>query len=337
MNFADYMYKLRTGAGLSRLRLAGTVGVSVSTVRGWESGNSRPYPELIPALSRAFGVSEAELAAACSSAPSGRATVRRSGVFSVYNSIMLVFYGMLIAVSFIVDLSTDGRLSWAFVVSAASIVAFTLTNVPFIARKNRVVITLLSFFLALMLLVFTAHVIGGGLSSFPPAAFGLLFGFGLVFLPIMLTSMKLDPPLAGNKAFFCLGVDTVLLFALLAVYYGIGGRISYALGVAFPVAAWCITLPWFLLAVIRYLRVNGFFKTSLCLAGSAVYLYFMDAMLDMIIYGDKFHVTAPDLSVWTGEYLHSNLILFVNILLLLIAFVFAAMGIVVSVNDKRRR
>lgn len=106
---------------------------------------------------------------------------------------------------------------------------------------------------------------------------------------------------------------------------------------AFPIAAWSIIPAWLYLLTIRYARINGLFKTSVCLGATAVWMYCMNAMLSVIIDGQPFRVQGADLTNWQGEIAGTNIIFITVIVLLGLTFVSAAAGIVTSAVKARRR
>ncbi len=55
--FARVIREGRSAAGLNQARLAERLGVSRATVAGWETGHSRPDPDLIPGLCSALNLS----------------------------------------------------------------------------------------------------------------------------------------------------------------------------------------------------------------------------------------------------------------------------------------
>jgi len=52
---------VRIKNNLTQLQLAGLIGVDVSTVTKWETGNSYPRAEMLPGIARTLGCSIDEL------------------------------------------------------------------------------------------------------------------------------------------------------------------------------------------------------------------------------------------------------------------------------------
>lgn len=83
---------------------------------------------------------------------------------------------------------------------------------------------------------------------------------------------------AGNcKGLICMAADSVLTFA--CVIYGTlkyGDVVDLRDGMLATVA--CVALVWAVFLIIRYLKVNGFFKCALCFAASVVWVAAMTVL-----------------------------------------------------------
>ena len=124
---------------------------------------------------------------------------------------------------------------------------------------------------ALFLLLLLVCQLAYGGDWFPVAAVSVLFGLGLLFLPVVLCQLPLGP-LEDHKALLYFAVETVLLFAILAASaWTAGGGWFFPQGV--PLALIGLALPWGLLGIIRYLPVNGWFKGSLSCAWTGLWLW----------------------------------------------------------------
>lgn len=97
------------------------------------------------------------------------------------------------------------------------------------------------------------------------------------FLPFVLRSEQLEKYVRNSKGLVCMAADSVLTFA--CVIYGTlkyGDVVDLREGMAATVA--CVALVWAVFLIIRYLKVNGFFKCALCFAASVVWVAAMTVL-----------------------------------------------------------
>lgn len=140
---------------------------------------------------------------------------------------------------------------------------------PFFRDKKLTLYLAVETTLFLLLLLVCQLAYGG--DWFPVAAVSVLFGLGLLFLPVVLCQLPLGP-LENHKALLYFAVETVLLFALLAASaWTAGGGWFFPQGV--PLALIGLALPWGFLGIIRYLPVNGWFKGSLSCSWTGLWLW----------------------------------------------------------------
>lgn len=124
---------------------------------------------------------------------------------------------------------------------------------------------------ALFLLLLLVCQLAYGGDWFPVAAVSVLFGLGLLFLPVVLCQLPLGP-LEDHKALLYFAVETVLLFAILAASAWTAGE-GWFFPQGVPLALIGLALPWGLLGIIRYLPVNRWFKGSLSCAWTGLWLW----------------------------------------------------------------
>uniref|UniRef100_UPI003FEDFA57 hypothetical protein n=1 Tax=Ruminococcus bicirculans (ex Wegman et al. 2014) TaxID=1160721 RepID=UPI003FEDFA57 len=112
---------------------------------------------------------------------------------------------------------------------------------------------------------------------FAMAVLGTLLGEAIVFLPFVLRSEQLEKYVRNSKGLVCMAADSVLTFA--CVIYGTlkyGDLVDLRDGMLATVA--CVALVWAVFLIIRYLKVNGFFKCALCFAASVVWVAAMTVL-----------------------------------------------------------
>lgn len=96
-------------------------------------------------------------------------------------------------------------------------------------------------------------------------------------MPFVLRSEQLEKYVRNSKGLVCMATDSVLTFA--CVIYGTlkyGDVVDLRDGMLATVA--CVALVWAVFLIIRYLKVNGFFKGALCFVASAVWVVAMTVL-----------------------------------------------------------
>ena len=173
---------------------------------------------------------------------------------------------------------------------------------PFFRDKKLTLYLAVETALFLLLLLVCQLAYGG--DWFPVAAVSVLFGLGLLFLPVVLCQLPLGP-LEDHKALLYFAVETVLLFAILAASaWTAGGGWFFPQGV--PLALIGLALPWGLLGIIRYLPVNGWFKGSLSCAWTGLWLWLAPWCVETVlalngwVSSNPYRLTSPFTSSYWG-------------------------------------
>ena len=192
-----------------------------------------------------------------------------------YTIITGIGYLAAIIPSFIYNVA-HGGIGWFMVLITSLMLTFSIINVPVLVKKNRALWTLGSATVSLVLLYATGCIYSRG-DWFVMAVLGTLLGEAIIFLPFVLRSEQLEKYVRNSKGLVCMAADSVLTFA--CVVFGTlkyGDVVDLRDGMLATVA--CVALVWAVFLIIRYLRVNGFFKTALCFAASAVWVAAMTVL-----------------------------------------------------------
>lgn len=192
---------------------------------------------------------------------------------------------------------------------------------------------------------------------FPVAAAGVLLGLGLVLMPIPLRQLSLSEHVRRHKILLYFAIETLLLLCLLgAAEWYTGGGWLFSQGL--PTALLCLVLPWGLMGIIRYLPVNGWFRTSFSCAWTGLWIWLSPWVMDRIMLANGWVTSSPyrlripfDFSRWGAyvvqagdgwEYLSygmvaNNVLMLVLLTLGLLTVVFAAVGIWRSIRKPSSR
>lgn len=268
----------RKELGLSQKELAKALYVTESAVSKWERGISYPDITMISGICEVLHISEHELCTASEDRQQRESDLMvKSYKRFVRGYTIITGIGYLAAIipSFIYNVA-HGGIGWFMVLITSLMLTFSFINVPVLVKKNRALWTLGSATVSLVLLYATGCIYSRG-DWFVMAVLGTLLGEAVVFLPFVLRSDVFEKYAGNCKGLICMAADSVLTFA--CVIYGAlkyGDVVDLRDGMLATVA--CVALVWAVFLIIRYLKVNGFFKVALCFVASAVWVAAMTVL-----------------------------------------------------------
>ena len=188
--FGSFIRAKRSEKNLSQKDMAEMLFVTEGAVSKWERGISYPDITLIADICRVLEISEHELITASTDMDT-RKMKQEARKFRTIRDTWFwaptIAYGVALITCFICNLAVNHTLSWFFVVLAALICAFTFvpTVTGFIETKKLLAFSV-STYLSICLLLFTCAVYTNGLTWFLTAAIGVLMGYAMVFVPVLL-------------------------------------------------------------------------------------------------------------------------------------------------------
>lgn len=320
--------------GLTQAELAQRLYVTESAVSKWERGISYPDITLVAAICTVLEISEHELITASDDVHQRQVELQakkyrrlRSGYLWIWVGI----YGVTLLTCLICNLAVNHALTWFFIAVVSCMTAFSLTTLPVLVTKKKGLITLGSFFLTLNLLLLVCCIYTSG-HWFFVSFISLLFAFSVVFTPIVLRNIVLPKELCEHKALLSFGADTLLLFLLLTAVCIDQNQLSTLLFPNGALTLYLLILPWAFLIVIRYIKISAWFRTSICLVVSGLYILTVNSMSDVITDHKPFALPATDLGNWNDCYINGNIFAVITIVCVAAALLFACRGIYVSVN-----
>jgi Predicted transcriptional regulators len=335
--FGDYIQQKRKEAGLTQKSFAEKLYVTESAVSKWERGLSYPDISLIRDICAVLEISEHELLTASEDTQTRnneRLANKYLRLIQKFKWAQYILYGAALLTCFICNLAIQHTLSWFYIVLASVATSASLTLLPILLEKRRGLITLTVFTACLLVLLLVCNIYTGG-DWFILTAVSILFGFYVIFLPLVIQEIWLPEALSRHKALICMTVDTLLLFPLLLVCNWFSNG-SWFLGTALPIASIGIIFPWGLLLIIRYTKMNNFFKTAACLGLSSVLYYLVEDIIAAIIGDTKYNGFGHDfnLSQWNFETVEGNIDILILGILLCLTVLFAVAGVVVALRKK---
>lgn len=345
-NFGEFLKRKRQEKNITQKDLAKLLFVSDSTVSKWENNVAHPDITLLPKLSEILNVSEHELITASTDDFSRREKAQakkwRTLSFS-WNLFFYIAYGVALITCFICNLAVNKTLSWFWIVFCALLFSFTLTNLPELIKKHKLVLIPSAALSALILLLGVCCIYVNG-TWFWIAALSVLLGFTIVFCPIYVSKCRVFSRIKKYNDFVSVAVDFIVLNILLVavnLYTLSQGSASvfWYITVALPIAFTVYVILNILLCV-RFLKVNGLIKTSAIL----FFISFLYTLTPLIKVGDPavqkeiddLNVFKANFSSWQPEVsLDNNVNCIIFFTLLFLSVVFLTAGIIKTVNKKR--
>lgn len=276
--FSAFIAGKRRAAGMTQEELAKKLFVTHSTVSKWERGLSYPDISLVPAVCRELGISEHEFFSACDDiqtrneqkqAKSWRRMVWGWQIFFIAG------YSVALLTCFICNLAISHRLDWFFIVLASLGLAFSVTTLPVLLKKERLVISMLSASACLLLLLLACGLYTGGgwlWTGFAIVAACLVLPWGLYAL-WRFYGRHLAP--------LCLVLLTVWTYGLLAVICLMTGG-NWLFTVACPIASLCYAFIWAFFAISYWVPIHPCLKASAFTALTALAIPFGTGLGELV-------------------------------------------------------
>ena len=269
-SFGSYIKLKRTEKNYSQKDLAEMLFVTEGAVSKWERGVSYPDITLISDICRVLDISERELITA-STDTTTRKMKHEARNFRVIRGTWLwvptISYAIALITCFICNLAVNHTLSWFFIVLTALLCAYTFVpNITYFFKSKKLLVFSVSTYLSICLLLFTCAVYTDGLFWFLTACIGILIGYELLFVPILLSKTKICR-YRFVISFAVAYLLTILLLLNINIWH------PFMLISAILVTCYAFT-PAIFCAIICLLRFDAFLKAGICTFLSAVFYYF---------------------------------------------------------------
>lgn len=163
--FAKFMTEKRISAGLTQKELAERLFLSDSTVSKWERGLSYPDITLISQICRELHITEHEFITASDDFTARTEKKQAKRYRNLVKSLQIVLcagYGAALVTCFICNLAVEHTLSWFFIVLVSILLSFSVTTLPVLLKKHRVLAAAGSATVLTYLLLFVCSLYTGG-------------------------------------------------------------------------------------------------------------------------------------------------------------------------------
>ena len=297
--------------------------VTEGAVSKWERGVSYPDITLISDICRVLDISEHELITA-STDTNTRKMQHEARKFRVIRGtwfwVPTISYAVALLTCFICNLAVNHTLSWFFIVLAALICAYTFvpTVTCFFESKKLLAFTV-STYLSICLLLFTCAVYTNALWWLFTACIGILMGYVLLFVPILLSKTNYS-----RYKFIISFTVTLVLTVLMMIHIRIWQ--SFVLGKAILMAVYGF-VPVIICTAVCVLRLQAWLKAGICTTVSGLMLYCTNHVAAVLFGPSSNNAYQVDFYNWEGC-LNGNIQLISLLSILFISAVFFAIGFV---------
>lgn len=329
--FGSFIKNRRTEKNYSQKDLAEMLFVTEGAVSKWERGVSYPDITLISDICRVLDISEHELITASIDTDTRKMKHEARKFRAIRGTwfwIPTISYGVALVTCFICNLAVNHTLSWFFVVLTALICAYTFvpTVTCFFESKKLLAFTV-STYLSICLLLFACAVYTNDLSWFLTTCIGILMGYVLLFVPILLSKTNYS-----RYKFIISCTVTLVLTVLMLIYIRIWQ--SFMLGNAILMAVYGF-VPVIICTAVCAFRLHALFKAGICTAVSGITLYCANHVATALFGPSSSSSYQLDFHNWE-QCLNGNVQFIVFLSFLFVSAVFFAIGFFrVRRNNKR--
>ena len=319
--FGSFIRTKRTEKNYSQKDLAELLFVTEGAVSKWERGVSYPDITLISDICRVLEISEHELITASTDTDT-RKMKQEAQKFRMIRStwfwVPTISYAVALLTCFICNLAVNHTLSWFFIVLTALICAYSFVpTFTFFFNSKKLLAFSVSTYLSICLLLLACAVYTNGSSWFLTACIGVLIGYEVVFVPILLSRTKISH-YKFIISFAAAWVLTILLLLNIRIWN------PFSVAPAIWIACYAF-LPAMVCTVICALRLDAFLKTGICIAFSAVVYYFTNCVADKL-FGTNNSSYQVNFSDWQ-QYSNGNVHFISLVSLLFISALFLGVGV----------
>ena len=319
--FGLFIKSKRIENNYSQKDLAELLFVTEGAVSKWERGVSYPDITLISEICRVLNISEHEFITASTDTAS-RKIQHEAKIFRTIRKtwflVPTISYLVALIICFICNLAVNHTLSWFFVVFSSLICAYSFVpGFYYFSDDKKLLVFSSTTLLSAYLLLLTCSVYTRNFSWLVTACIGVLIGYVLFFLPILLKNTKLSR-FKFLISFSITLILTILLLINTNLWY------QFKLMAAIATAIYCF-LPFAFCAVICITRLNGFLKAGICTLFSTIFFYALEYTVNILfnIKDNDYHV---DFNNWV-QYADGNITFICLILFLSVSTVLIITGI----------
>lgn len=205
---------------------------------------------------------------------------------ALVGAIIAAVFAIPVLICLIANIAHGNGLGWFFIVLAAMLIPASLIVVPLMAPENRMLQTMASFTVSLMLLLAACCIYSGG-SWFFIAASAVLFGLTICFAPFIVSRKPVREYVEGKKGLTVMTAYT-LTYIVMILCIGFTNHVPGYFRMAFGISGPIIAMAWILFLIIRYLPANGLVKAGVSVAALSLFVYFATDIIFLLIGNSAF-------------------------------------------------
>ena len=349
-SFGEFLKQKRQEKNLTQKELSKLLFVSESAVSKWEKDVSHPDITLLPKLSEILGVTEHELITASvdKQLREEKVQAKKWRSFSMsWNLFFYIAYLITILTCFICNLAVGHTLSWFWIVVSALVLAFSFTNLPGLIKKHKLLLIPLSMLLALLLLLGVCCIYSRG-DWFWIATLSIIFGFVIIFAPTYISNFRIFSKIKKYVDFVSVGVSFVTLNVLLVAIniYSVVNKYTSNKYWYFTIALPIVLIIYLILNVlmsVRFLKINGFLKTSIILLLINMILYVLPQFVKVENHNlqteiNQANIFKANFSNWSPYgTLENNIHFIVALSIFALAIIFLVVGLILHKRYKNKK
>ena len=328
--FGSFIKIKRTEKNYSQKDLAEMLFVTESAVSKWERGVSYPDITLIADICRVLDISEHELITASTDTNTMRLK-HEARKFRVIRGtwfwVPTISYAAALLICFICNLAVNHALSWFFIVITALLCAYSFlpTFTSFFKSKKLLVFTATSL-ISICLLLYTCATYTNSLFWFPTACIGILLGYTLLFLPMLLSKTRI-------RTFRFIITFVLTFFLTILLLQSIYVLKPFMFISAIKMTCYGFT-PVFLCGVICIFRFDAYIKAGFCTLLSTVAYYFSGRIVNNLFNLSENHYEI-DFYNWK-QYTNGNVLFIILLSLLFVSALFIGIGVYRIHKNKKK-
>ena len=276
--FGSFIRTKRTEKNYSQKDLAEMLFVTEGAVSKWERGVSYPDITLISDICRALDITEHELITA--SIDNNTRKIRHEAhkfriIRNTWFLVPTISYSIALLVCFICNLAVNHTLSWFFIVLSSLLCGYSFipTFTLFFNSKKLLVFTSSSY-TSICILLLTCAIYTNNLSWLLTACIGVLMGYVLIFIPILLSKTKYSR-YKFIISFMIIFILTILMLVNINLWN------SFMLGNAIILVIYCFT-PVIMSTLICLSKIHSLIKASICIIISGISLYYTNYVISFL-------------------------------------------------------
>ncbi len=332
--FGNFISLKRRKKGFTQKEFALRLHMTESAVSKWERGISYPDITLIKTICEILDLTEHELITASIDNKQRKESIqarRFRNISKTYHLFFVVAYSITLITCFIVNLAVSQSLTWFFIVFASILTAFTLTTLPKFINKYKLMIISLSFMATLTILLGIICLYTKG-NWFFISASSILLAYLVFIIPIILKRYKIPRLFKNHTALvsYIMNVLGIIIFLFVCNEYVNG---DWLITKAYPITLVSSIIPLLFIVIIRYIKINWSFKTTICLIINAISTYGINLFVSSILHEKVYYIF--DLTNWSNsKYIEANVKVIIALSLVFLAVIFGIVGIVINNRNK---